>query len=269
MRCLFVKFGGYSEPRIYLGLHTIVTSLIIPTIIEYSNVNFIRDSRIKIYEMLKQILATVYVLVFYIFMIVSLDGNRVWFNTIYTDIVLAIMFSYAVFLIFSKKVYEMCGYITLLVTLSAILLTKQMGILFVLLIWLYFSLTWYVWNWENYKGRKDKLICSYLKNIIPIIIFPLFCQNIWKRKIAGLEIGGQFALDGIQIDKIFAILQGSPDTVVQRQTLKNYCQALFEKNITATTIPLTYFTVFLLVGIILYCLYKMKIVYIINKMSLC
>lgn len=251
-------FGGYSEPRVYLGLHIMVTSLIVPMIIEYSNVNFIKDSGNKIYGMLKRIGVIVCVLIAYILMIVSLDGNGVWFNTIYTDLVLAVMFSYALFKIFSKKVYEKWDILHLLVTLSAILLTKQMGILFVLLIWLYFSLTWCMRNWKIYKKSKYKLICSYLQNIFLIIIFPLFCKNMWERKIADLGIGGQFALDDIEIDKIFAILKETPDTAVQRQTLQSYCQALFEKKITATIIPLTYFTAFLLVGIILYCLFKMK-----------
>lgn len=122
--------------------------------------------------------------ILFILLIECFEQKRL-FNTIYKDIVIAVIFAYAMLLIVnSSAVKERFYFVALLLSSIALPLTKQMGILFVLLIWFYYGLNCLrsiVINKEE-KGKKTTIIAR----ISILMVVPILSQYMWNAYAKGM-----------------------------------------------------------------------------------
>lgn len=249
--------GGYSEPRMYLGLHVFTTSLIIPPLADIADICGETDSRKgKILKLLKQIVTIAGISLLFLLCIAVLDKNGKW-NSVYKDIVLACMVSYAMFLIACKRAFKaLFGYIALIISTAAIIMTKQIGLVFVLLIWFYYGIS----SLTDIEIKKDKIIIAIseaTKKILPVVIVPVFCYYIWKKYVEKMGIkGGQFDLGKIEISDILEMLRDTEGVSLRRQTFNSYRDAIINKGIGNSDIALTYLLCFVIIMILLFLLYK-------------
>lgn len=250
---LFCKlYGGYSEPRVYLGLHTFMLSLLVPPILDRGIFVYrenVKES--KLYCFIKKVLWGIMISILFVLIIESFDIQRL-FNTIYKDVAIAVIFAYAMLLIVNgSAIRERFYYIALLLSTIALLLTKQMGILFVLLIWFYYGINCLKSIVINKEERR-----TILGRVSVLVIIPMLSQYVWTTYVNGMEADAQFALSNISVNEVLNIIMNKSENVIRRQTYINYLQALFEKNIGSYIFPITYvmisFIIILVLGILIY-----------------
>ena len=88
--------GGYSEMNISVGLHVFLFSLIIPVIL---------DDRPRTAPLLSRIIRAVAVTLSVLFTIMLFDAEHMLF-TIYTDVFIAVIFVYCLYLVYTKEAME-------------------------------------------------------------------------------------------------------------------------------------------------------------------
>lgn len=225
--------NGYNEMGVYIATHMMAIGIMIPPLVdscdrqELSNK---KDGSIKA----KYITQAFLLIVIFIVAIKSFDAtNR--FTSIYKDPLLAFLFAYAMLLITSgDAIKSKFDYIGLVLVCTALLLTKQMGITFVLVIWLYFA----VRAIRNTCGKAR--VFFLIKTLPALVIVPLLVLRSWKNYVKSLGIFGQFELSKISIEEIIGIINDPYGETLTRQTFNSYIHALFEKDVASIFMPLTY-----------------------------
>jgi hypothetical protein len=234
------KFGawGYSESLSIFGLHMLSISLIVPPIID----SFESKDNRKMYDnVVSMLLANVII----IFLIKAFSGNADGgFNTIYKDTILVLLFVYAMLLIHNgNAVKSKFDYLGVILSTSAILITKQMGMAYALLIWFYYILS------ELINKKAGKPLEKVARTIV-LVLIPTVTHNIWSTYIRGLGLSGQFDLNKITVQSIRQILGDTQAETIQRQTLNDFINAIFTTKIDATYIQITYATALLIVVVV-------------------
>lgn len=139
--------GGYSETQLIRSLHTFEFSLFIPAINET-----------KMIKNKKELIINSIIGIVFIYIAISLLDQHGVINSIYTDYIMAILLAYAIFIIIDEKKLLSNNFITTLsITSIIMLLTKQMGLPFYLMI-LYTYIVKLIYNKEiNKKNTKQIL----------------------------------------------------------------------------------------------------------------
>ena len=241
---LFCKFsGGYSESRVYIGLHTFMLSLLVPPVLDrvYSIKN--EKKRSKTYELMSKLISYVAVCIFFVLVMECLDLGKL-FTTIYKDIVVAIVFSYAILVIICKDVFkEKFYFLALLFSTIALPLIKQMGILFVFLIWLFYGCK-YLLILLNKQSKKNNYLIG---NLSVLVVIPLLSSSVWKNYVDKFNVGAQFALSNISVKEFVDILLNKGENIVKRETFCNYINSLFESNIGSVRFAISYMEIFIII----------------------
>lgn len=196
--------GGYSEMAVTMSLNIFTLSLIVPPIADFQEKKII-----------KQFLSAIILSAILILLIGTFDVYGI-FGTIMTDMFMPALYVYAVSLLLDGSAFsDAFDYIGLIVSLSALIISKQMGIAFVLLVYLYYLMFW-ILNW-----RKKKQYCfnndnscwtirvkPFVKSAV-LFFLPVLSYLSWTKYVSSLNITGQqFSLSKIRIDEITNILLG-------------------------------------------------------------
>lgn len=239
--------GGFNEVMLYHAIHIFTLTLLTPPIIDGEEERFFKTN-VKIKRFVNILLTNLIVIV----IIKIFDYYSNIFETIYKDIILSVMFVYGISLISNKKaLYEKMDFCGLVLCCSALLLTKQMGICFVLVIWLYYGLS----LWRNRKDlwnqRKSKFIQS-----ITLILVPLFHLSIWKLYIKKNGLSGQFDLGKIKVNKVLDVFGTGNGENLKRLTFDRFISELYERDIIGIPGTITYVTASITICILLWIIWK-------------
>ena len=122
--------GGYSEDSIMAALHVFEFSLLLPPVLDRQ-----KDSSKSVKAI---IISSVFTVVMALFISTLDAGNK--FNTLFIDLAMPIIYAYAIsFIIDGTEENKTWRYIAILVTQTALILSKQMSIAFVLLAWFIYT----------------------------------------------------------------------------------------------------------------------------------
>lgn len=244
--------GGYSEPRVYTALHIFVLSMITPIVAE--NCGAVSGGRSQTQttpkaknksQYLRRFLYMLILNAVFLIIIMVFDASGEFF-TIYKDIALALIFTYGMYLIAHKDALRECfGFVSLVIASTSLLLTKQLGMAFILVIWIYYSVSFMVERKSDIETeRKNCTIGNYVLHMALLVSVPAATLGLWKAYIKSREIYGQFDLGRIGVRTYLRIFDDKYCDSLRRQTFNAFCHALFEKDITTMFIPVTYVAAF-------------------------
>ena len=233
--------GGYSEDTVMAALHIFEFSLILPPALDRL------EEKTKPAKAI--ILSSIFTVVITL-IICTLDIDSK-FNTIYTDVVMPVMYAYAVLLITDRETRNSApGYIAILITQTALIISKQMSIAYVMLVWfLYTALI--IFDGEKGNAAKKAPLSA------GVLAAPGINYIIWSRYVKSLGLQGQFDFGHINARTFAQIISGNGDGN-QRYTFKNYFRALYEKQLTTGLVNLTYISATLLALLLLLAIYKLN-----------
>ena len=245
-------YGKFSEPIVYWGIHIFILSLLVPPILERGRFeNNENSKKYSFYYIVNNTFLCGIIAAIFMLAIESFDRERL-LNSIYKDIPIAVIFSYAMLLIITRKVIEEnFFFIVLLLASIALMLTKQMGILFLLLVWFYYGLNCV----RNMRYKKDKKIVIIGKSSI-LVLIPMISHYIWKIYVNNLESFTQFSLEKISIKEFLNVIANKSENIVRVQTYNSFIRALLEKDIGSFRFPMTYISIFLVIMLIVGVLIK-------------
>ena len=231
--------GGYSEPHVAQAVHLLNVSLIVPYLFEQFRARK-RSFGAALSGIVKGALAAGILLI-----LCSLCDPNANISSIYEDITIALMFAYSAFLVYRKEYRSVWGTFAYMLSLAALIGTKQIGIAFVGLSLLYLLLSSLFLN-EDSKGKRAGILCAAVSAVAAAVYY-----ISWDRKAASYESARQFDLgSNISISAFLKVITDASDRV-HRDMLKRFIFALFEKNIAGAPLAVTYFTSFLAVLLLL------------------
>ncbi|MBP3255720.1 MAG: hypothetical protein J6M60_04455 [Clostridia bacterium] len=236
--------GNYYEPNLIKSMHIFEFSLFIPVIYNLTNKNIKSNLRSMIYTLC---------MIAIIFLSVLLFDQHCVINTIYIDYLMALISAYAIYMILSEK--EKFSYFSLFnlgMTLTFLVLLKQMGIPFYLIILFVFICDLVIHIFTNRKSiKKVQLIIPIILAIILIVIVPLVEWKCWNIFVSNLNTDQQFSLSDIEVLELPSILQGKTGEEYQTTSGNNFIQAIITQSITSSNIELS----FVQASIIIICLF--------------
>ena len=228
---------GFSEDRASAAMHVFSMSVLLCAPLERLT------EKIKKNPFWKMLHAFMLLIIF-LMVILFLDpwSERVA-TSILVDIVVPILFVYSMLLIYSKAAYTSgFGFACIILSFSALLLTKQAGIIFVLIAELYFLIK-VIFEGKVRAGARIRHIIMVL---IPIAVARLI-QWTWTVYINKLGIEGQFETGAITYSQYLDVFRGKTQGLVH-ETVNNYFSALFNYPISSVKwLPVTYFAGFVIV----------------------
>lgn len=232
--------GGYSEMRISMAIHVYLMSIVTPFLFEKNeldNKGFLKNLHVQ----------TMITLAF-IVLICYLDAYMS-FNTVYADILVGLMFSYSMYLVFTREaVSDLYSYAAYVMIMFGILNIKQIGITFFGISIAYFT---YMLVLENKKFTKSKLVAMWL---IPIIL-SFTTYYLWNRAV-NMQGNVQVQFD---IKNKVNILDACRYVIrpgYQHDTIQRFATAIFEKSLVKGYLPITYAAGIILVCVVLEILHR-------------
>lgn len=214
---LWCKLSGvYCEDLLTLSLHVFEFSLFIPAIDEIKKV----DNKINF------ILKTTVGLLIIIGIIIIFDGGYI-FNTIYVDIFLMILFAFNMYQVYSMKEINKFNIFKLVLSLVALILTKQMGMVLFLLTIFYFLVNFFIKNKISKKTIKKIIIL-----LIFIVLLPYMFHKLWSIYINSLNLIGQFNISSINFKSLPDILLNNGGEAWQHTLLVSFFKAIFRTALT-------------------------------------
>ena len=191
--------GGYSEMNISVGLHVFLFSLIIPVIL---------DDRPRTAPLLSRIIRAVAVTLSVLFTIMLFDAEHMLF-TIYTDVFIAVIFVYCLYLVYTKEAMETWyGLAAFSIGLTGLILSKQICVLFVLVCAVAYILTalFFVDGW------KEKGIA--LLKLLGALILPFACYFGWSAYLTSIGITATYSSDTpVTASELFGLFKNEGDPV--------------------------------------------------------
>ena len=233
--------GGYSEDSIMAALHVFEFSLLLPPVLDRQ-----KDSSKSVKAI---IISSVFTVVMALFISTLDAGNK--FNTLFIDLAMPIIYAYAIsFIIDGTEENKTWRYIAILVTQTALILSKQMSIAFVLLAWFIYTAL-IIFDGEKGNAAKKAALSA------GVLVVPGINYIIWSRYIKSLGILGQFSVSNMSIKTIASILcgGGSED---QRYTYRSYIKALYSTELSSGIFNLTYISAALLALLLIFAIYKLN-----------
>lgn len=231
--------GNYSEPHVAQSIHILNVTLIVPVLFEQFKLKR-RKFRTILSYLVKGTLAAAIVLI-----VCSFCDPNTNINSIYEDITIGLMFSYSAFLVYRKEYRTKWGMFCYALSLVALIGTKQIGIAFIGLSLLYLLLSALFLS-DTAGQKRDGIICAAISAAAALAYY-----KSWDLMVDRYSGSRQFDLgNNISVSKFLKVLADSSDRT-HRDMLKRFIFALFEKNIASGPIPITFFTAFLIILLIL------------------
>jgi hypothetical protein len=251
--CLFETIwcklsNEYKEAYLYRALQTLSFSLFMPALVGFTwkkNLVFY----IKLLLIFASILSTVIVVT------VGEVGEAAFYQSIYIDCILGLMLAYSIFLILYEKKLTRFSIFRLSVTLSFLLLAKQIAIVFFLLILGIFALNYLIVNKNDFSYVSNaRLTKKHLANVsfvaIALIVIPYSLIALWDNYVQINNIPRQFNVSSIRISDLIGIATGTDGEAFQHTILVNFLKAIFTKELIARPISLAYWQIMFLTVVI-------------------
>lgn len=233
--------GGYKEAFLYRSLQILSLSLFFPCL---SKFNW-KKSPIFLIKLLFVVIIIVSGI------LVIRVGEAGFYNTIYIDCFLGLILAYSLSIIIFEQKITKFGIFNLSVALSVLLITKQMGIVFFLLILAVFIANYYIVNRPALKnGTKfhleKKTALHFVLIALCIGVIPYLFQFCWNQYVTLNDIARQFNTSSIDFTQIIGIAQGTAGETYQHEALVNFVMTILTNSYLDRPIPLTYWQLMLL-----------------------
>ena len=243
--------GGYRESYLYTGLQILSLSLFFPAL---SGLNWRKNRNIFI----KMILLVIVILSANIIIRV---GEASFYQSIYIDCFLGLLFGYCMFLAIREKRIEKFGIFRLSVALTVLLLTKQMGLVFFLITLAAFAINQSIIhrNGCNSIARKKptkQTIIRITALFICLLIVPMIFLFGWNTYTSALGIQGQFIISDIELSDLTGIITGNSGEAYQYIALENFARSLLKEGLFERPIILSYWQLMILAAVIYYLIGK-------------
>lgn len=229
----FVKVSrGYSEVNLIRSLHLLELSFFIPAICGLFDK---KEIKIKIF------VKTICIILSVLLMLVFFDGHGVM-NSIYIDYILAIVVAYILYSIISEKDdFSLFNIFNLSLSMSFLLLVKQMGLpLYLMCVFLFVVKNVIRYLKDKIKECYKDIIKKTLICLIFIIIIPSSIMKGWDIYVENLKLEKQFNVSEIKIMQLIDIVKGRSGESWQQQTANSYINAILSTTITTSEIKLSY-----------------------------
>ena len=243
--------GGYKEAYLYISLQLLSLSLFLPAL---SHFQWRKHNNIFI----KLIL--IFIVIISTNLIVGM-AEASFYTSIYLDCILGLMLAYSISLIFYEKKITNFGIFRLSIALSFLLLTKQMALVFFLLVIGIFLINHIIINHNNLlvflkKRPTKKVIIKSILIFSALTIIPYSFVYIWNNHIESLNIVGQFKLSSIRLSNLIGIIMGTSGKALQHTTFINYISAILTTPLILRPIALAYWQLMLATPVLFYVISK-------------
>lgn len=236
--------GGYSEAYLYRSLQTLSLSLFLPAL---SNIPWRKNFSFFI----KLILYTISML-----SAVIIVPGLVFYQSFLIDSLLGLMLAYCISIIFYNNDFSDFFLLRFSVSLSFLILIKQIAIAFYLLTLVIFLANYFIINryktTESYKWKftDKKTIFKVVKYIIALTTPYLFFIS-WNKYLSFYKISGQFNTSLIKITQLLGIAKGSSGESWQHEAFRNFIKSILTENLMFRPVSFSYWQI-VLIGIIIF-----------------
>lgn len=214
----------FKEETLIKTLHLFNASLIIPFI----------DNNVCKKNIIKSVTA-----ILSMFLIILLFDQHDIINTIYIDYTVSLLTAYMLSIVFiEENNLTKFNIINLIIGLSFLILSKQIGLPFCLMIIFLFILKTIL----KTKPNKSMIINILLVTIIPIIFF-----FGWNKYVSKLDIEKQFVISNVIEKRV---------EPWQKEALNNYLIAIKNRSLLTSYIKLSYIFLLIIVLLLLYLVCK-------------
>lgn len=249
--------GGYSEMACYYAIHIFSAGMIVPVIAENYSTYLERHANSKAGRFCRNLVMMAILMAFYMFLGKACDGGSTY-TTIYKDIVVSLQFAYGMMLVAHRDaLQDRFSYAALVLDVTALLMTKQMGMCYVLILWFYYVVMYILEHSSELEGTFRAVRGGILR-LVPLVIIPYGIHHLWTAYTDSLGYVGQFDLGQIRLTDILAMMQDTYCETPQRQTFNAYISALLSQDLFRFPIPVSYVAAFLLVIALLYAAYRLR-----------
>ena len=243
---LWCRFsGGYSAGGATMALHILGFSMVLPLALEQLNGE---KKTVRLQRFISK-LAIVAAFLLFIF-----NFNHVQPMTIYLDLFLPLFYVSLILMVSDRELRRAgFGFVMLLLGQFSLIITKQMGLAFVMLVWFFYTMLEVLELSSEDKGSQEKKSGRWMILVarsLAILITPAISYSIWNHYITNLGLTGQFSFERINVGTIIRILAGGGD-YIQHLTYVKFIRALFTTNLGTGIFSMTYVSAVLLAFCIL------------------
>lgn len=230
--------GGYSVMGASMALHIFQMTLLVPFLADDRDIQSRRGALGKLFIWVMLVFGAV------TFVLFTDDPVLEVFHSICLDITISILFAYALFLVYTRKVYtDRWSYMGFCLCLMTLIFSKQIGPAFAGIALLYY---WSVHLYDNRGSRKP------VRAILTCAVPAIACAAVylgWKMVTRHYGLSGQFDLSKkVSLQQFFAYIR---ERGFEYQTVLRIYKALFNKNIFSGVIPITFASSMLIILILL------------------
>lgn len=237
--------GEYKEAYLYTSLQILSLSFFLPALYKLKwkkSFSFF----IKLVLIIIAILSSN--------LVISL-GEVIFYQTIYTDYLLGLILAYCLSIVIYEKEITKFGIFRLSIALVFLLLTKQMGLVFFLLVLVEFAVNYIILNrtallYELKEKKIKKRLNSVLLIFITIIIIPYMFIFSWNKYITTNGITRQFNISDINIFNLIGIIKGSSGEIWQHKALINFLSYIIKNQLFDRPVTLSYWQLMLLAVVV-------------------
>ncbi|MDL2225389.1 hypothetical protein LJC20_04205 [Eubacteriales bacterium OttesenSCG-928-M02] len=226
--------GGYREGYLYMSLQMTGLSLLFPVLMYV-------DWKKNFGDFIRLLLISIFIISV---PLVILLGGLSFYQSVYIDCLLALTFAYSLLTILLNKKITMFYVCNFSLSLTFLLLVKQIGLYFYVLAIMLFMIN----HWWLHRGKlhlkllrgRNITFQSAIKPvavIFVVVVLPYLTSALWTLFLKGM--GGQFNLSDMSITNFFQILFGGGEAY-QRTVLINFISAVITRPIVGRPIDLTY-----------------------------
>lgn len=194
-------------------------------------------------------------------MTVIVTGEALFYQTVYIDSLLAMLAAFGLATVYQSKRLTMFNVLQLTVTLSFILLTKQMGLFFVVLILGALVLNYVLEyrdildnDWRKYYTRQN--LFKMLGIVILLVVIPYGLAKVWNIYTENWEVTRQFSVSEINLNTLLGIIQDNKGEAWQYQAYINYRDTFVSQQLNDWAFPLNYLQTVAFLLILLFILGK-------------
>ncbi len=243
---LWCRFsGGYSAGGATMALHILGFSMVLPLALEQLKCEKKTDGLQKFISKLAIVAA---------FLLFIFNFNHVQPMTIYLDLFLPLFYVSLILMVSDRELRRSgFGFTMLLLGQFGLIITKQMGLAFVLLVWFFYTMLEVLELHSEDKGSQEKKSGRWIMlavKSLAMLITSAISYSIWNHYIASLGLTGQFSFERINVGTIIRILAGGGD-YIQHLTYVKFIRALFTTNLGTGIFSMTYVSAVLLAFCIL------------------
>lgn len=238
---LWCRFsGGYSAGGATMALHIFGFSMVLPLALEQLNGEK-KTGRLQKFISKLAIVAAFLLLIF--------NFNHVQPMTIYLDLFLPLFYVSLILMAADRELRRSgFGFTMILLGQFGLIITKQMGLAFVLLVWFFYTMLEALELSSEGKVSQEKKSGRWVifaVKSLAILITPAVSYSIWNHYITNLGLTGQFSFEIINVGTIIRILAGGGD-YIQHLTYVKFIRALFTTNLGTGIFSMTYASAVLL-----------------------